>query len=213
MHHPGVDTSLPRAAKPPAGRAPIAGAHLRPPARHAPSPIPSAAAGEPFLARDGRPLRLRPIAADDVDALRRAFARMTPEQIRLRVFHVLNELPEPVARFLCHVDPDKVAAFVVTDDDGGEIRGEARVHLDPVTESAEFAIAIDPAFTGNGVGWALMTRLIATSRALGMREIWGHVLAENTAMLDLAMRLGFARETVAGEPGLLRVHLTIAAST
>lgn len=205
-----MDTPLPRAAKPPVGQAPIAATHLRPPARRVPAPAATAAAGEPFLARDGRPLRLRPIAADDVEALRRAFARMTPEQVRLRVFHVLNELPEPVARFLCHVDPDTVAAFVVTDDDGGEIRGEARVHLDAVTESAEFAIAIDPAFTGNGVGWALMTRLIETSRALGMREIWGHVLAENTAMLDLAARLGFAREAVVGEPGLLRVHLAIA---
>lgn len=135
---------------------------------------------------------------------------MTPEQIRLRVFHVLNELPEPVARFLCNVDPDKVAAFVVTDDDGGEIRGEARVHFDHVTESAEFAIAIDPAFTGNGVGWSLMTRLIETSRAHGMRAIWGHVLAENSAMLDLASRLGFSREAVSGEPGLLRVHLALA---
>ena len=162
--------------------------------------------GESFLARDGRPLRLRPITGSDVPALMRAFGRMTPEQIRLRVFHALSELPEPVARYLCNVDSDKVAAYVVTDDDGSEIRGEARVHFDAVTESAEFAIAIDPEYTGRGVGWALMTRLVESSRSRGMREIWGHVLAENTAMLDLAARLGFEREHVGGEPGLLLVR-------
>lgn len=197
----------PQAKQTPAANTRTSG--LRPPLRsEARAATPPA--GDAFLARDGRPLRLRAIDPGDVHALRRAFARMTPEQIRLRVFHVLNELPEPVARFLCNVDPDKVAAFVVTDDDGGEIRGEARVHFDRVTESAEFAIAIDPAFTGNGVGWALMTRLIEASRAFGMHEIWGHVLAENGPMLDLAMRLGFSRDPVPGEPGLLRVHRPIA---
>ena len=165
--------------------------------------------GEAFLSRDGRPLRLRPIRPDDVPALLRAFARMTPEQIRLRVFHALTELPEPVARYMCSPHPEKVAAFVVTDETGGEIRGEARVHFDQVTEGAEFAIAIDPEFTGNGVGWALMSKLIVVSRAHGMREIWGHVLAENGAMLDLAGRLGFERSVVAGEPGLLLVRMAL----
>jgi acetyltransferase len=186
--------------RPPARRASAANIE-----RDAPPPHP----GERFLARDGRPLRLRAIDAGDVAALQRAFGRMTPDQIRMRVFHALNELPAPIARYLCHVDPERVAAFVVTDDDGGEIRGEARVHFDRVTESAEFAIAIDPAFTGNGVGWALMTRLIETSRAFGMREIWGHVLAENGSMLDLAHRLGFSRESVNGEPGVLLVRMTL----
>ena len=183
-----------------------------PPSRHSAGQVPPAPAppvGEPFVSRDGRALRLRPIDGADTAALMRAFARMTPEQVRLRVFHALTELPEPVARFLCNVDTDKVAAFVVTDEDGGEIRGEARVFLDPVTESAEFAIAIDPAFTGVGVGWALMTRLIETSRDRGMREIWGHVLTENAAMLDLAARLGFDRENVGDEPGMLRVRREI----
>ena len=197
-----------------ASRAPSSpGNPLRPPTRRVPAPVDVAGTrpqpGESFLARDGRPLRLRPIDPGDVVALQRAFKRMTPEQVRLRVFHALNELPDPIARHLCNVDPEVVAAFVVTDDDGGEIRGEARAHFDRVTEGAEFAIAIDPAFTGNGVGWALMTRLIETSRALGMREIWGHVLAENGGMLDLAARLGFSREGVTGEPGLLLVRLPL----
>lgn len=186
---------------------------LRPPPRAAKvdgttAPLPRVD-GEAFVARDGRELRLRAIRPDDVAMLIRAFQRMTPEQVRMRVFHVLTELPEPVARHLCDVDTGKIAAFVVTDADGGEIRGEARVFLDEVTGAAEFAIAIDPQFTGNGVGWALMTRLIEASRARGMHEIWGHVLAENRGMIDLALRLGFDREPVLGDAGLVRVRKII----
>lgn len=165
--------------------------------------------GKSFLTRDGAPLLLRPIEIDDAEALIRAFGRMTPEQIRLRVFHTLTELPMPIARYLCKADPEKVAAFVVTDPDGIEIRGEARVYFDPVTEQAEFAIALDPAFVGRGVGHALMSQLIASCREHGMRSVWGDVLSENVAMIDLGERLGFTRQVVPGDPGLLRLTLAL----
>lgn len=165
--------------------------------------------GKPFLTRDGAPLLLRPIEMDDAAALIRAFGRMTPEQIRLRLFHTLTELPMPVARHLCKTDADSVAAFVVTDPDGVEIRGEARVFFDQVTEQAEFAIALDPAFVGRGVGYALMSQLITSCRDHGMRVIWGDVLSENIAMLDLGERLGFTRQLVPGDPGLLRLTLAL----
>jgi len=187
---------------------------LRPPqrARRSSSPPAPAAAvqqGESFQTRDGRSLLLRAIHPDDAESLRRAFARMTPEQVRMRVFHALTELPEPVARQLCAVDPEKVAAFVVTDADGSEIRAEARVHFDSVTEAAEFAIAVDPAFVGQGLGLRLMTRLLATARERGMREIWGDVLVENTPMLALSDHLGFERTADPGDPGLLRLSLLL----
>lgn len=186
----------------------------RPPQRKtspyvAAGPIP---AGETFKTRDGVDVLLRPIHPSDVAALIRAFSRMTPEQVRLRVFHVLTELAEPVARHMCRNDSDKVAAFVVTDADGSEIRGEARVHFDAVTESAEFAIALDPEFVGRGVGHALMTRLIEISRLRGMQEIWGDVLVENAAMLDLGERLHFIRKPVPGDPGIVRLARDLSVS-
>ncbi len=165
--------------------------------------------GRPFTARDGRPLILRAIRPDDVDALRRAFSRMTPEQVRMRVFHALNELPEPIARYMCNVDPEKTAAFVVTDADGGEIRAEARVHFDPVSATAEFGIAVDPAFIGQGLGLALMLELVEASRARGMIGMWGDVLVENTPMLALTDRLAFVRSTTPGDPGVLRLTLDL----
>jgi GNAT superfamily N-acetyltransferase len=125
---------------------------------------------EPFTTADGRALVLRPILPGDADALRRAFARLTPEQARLRTFHRQIELTPAAAERLARVDPDTTTAWVAVDADG-EIRGEARLHVDAVTDSAEFGVAVDPAFTSQGVGRALMRRLLEDARRRDLFEI------------------------------------------
>lgn len=163
---------------------------------------------EAFRTLDGRTLWLRPVRPDDAEALRRGFARLTPEQVRLRVFHRMNELSPEMAELLANVDPDRGAAYVATDADG-EIRGEARIYVDRTLDSAEFALVVDPDLTGKGVGRALMRRLIAESRRRGLSDLWGIVLTENTTMLDFAARLGAEREPVAGDSGTLRVRFDL----
>lgn len=164
--------------------------------------------GEAFKTLDGQTLWLRPVRPDDVEALRRGFARLTPEQIRLRVFHRMNELSPQMLHLLANVDPDKGAAYVATDADG-EIRGEARLYVDRTLDAAEFALIVDPALTGKGVGRALLLQLLAESRRRGLRELWGLVLSENTAMLDLAERMGAERSVIPGELDTLRVSFDL----
>ncbi|MFC5491280.1 GNAT family N-acetyltransferase [Dokdonella soli] len=168
----------------------------------------SRAGGEAFTTADGRTLFLRPIRPDDVEALRRGFARLTPEQVRQRVFHRMTELTPDVAELLANVDPDKGAAYVATDAEG-EIRGEARLYVDTNVEGAEFALVVDPELTGQGVGRTLVRRLIDESRRRGLSELWGFVLAGNGLMLDFASRLGAKREAVPEEPDLVRVHFDL----
>ncbi len=160
--------------------------------------------GEAFTTTDGRTLFLRPIRSTDADALLRAFARLTPEQVRLRVFHPMNELSAAAVERLCNLDPATAAAWVATDADG-EIRGDARFYSD-AARAAEFALIVDPTLNGVGIGRVLMQKLIEESRARGLRELWGVVLTENKTMLDLAQRMGATRETIPEEPGVLRVR-------
>ncbi len=164
--------------------------------------------GTPFATSDGRTLFLRAIRRDDTDALRRGFARLTPEQVRLRVFHRMNDLSPEAAERLCNVDETAGAAFVATDADG-EIRGEARMYVDATGERAEFALVVDPTLVGLGVGHALMQRLLAEARRRALSELWGSVLTENATMLDFASGLGAERIAVAGEPDLLRVSFDL----
>jgi acetyltransferase len=192
-------------------RAPVYRSATRPPPRgaHASAPAkPKRGRGEAFETADGRPLYLRAVAAGDAEALRRGFARLTPEQARLRTFHRIAELSPEMAERLTHVDPETATALVVVDADG-EIRGDARLHVDAATDSAEFGVAVDPGFTNQGIGWRLMQRLIDDAKRRGLCELWGDVLAENHTMLDFAKAMGAERRPIDSEPGLIRVTFRI----
>jgi len=174
-------------------------------------PLPERPHGTTLTLADGRRLRLRPIRPDDVEALRRGFSRLTPEQVRLRVFHMMTELSAEAAERLCNPDPDQEVAYVAVDAEG-EIRGEARFHISRGSGKAEFGIIVDPSLTGMGVGRALMRKLLIAARRRGLKEVWGLVLTENFNMIDFSHRLGAQREPVADEPACVRVRFVLAPS-
>ncbi len=176
--------------------------------RHAPRRSATPARGRAFRVADGRQFRLRAIHPSDVDRLQRAFARLTPEQVRQRTFHRMNALSTEAATRLAQVNPAQGAAFVVVDDEG-EIRGEARYYVDPEHPSAEFAVVVDPTLFGLGIGGALMRRLFSSARRRGLTQLWGSVLPQNTQMLDFARNLGARRESIADEPDLVRVRFAL----
>lgn len=184
---------------------------LRPPRRESRlvrREAPDVAPGEAFTTSDGRRLTLRPIRPGDADALRRAFARLTPDQVRSRTFHRVNELTAEVAERMTQIDPVTTTAYVVVDGDG-EVRGEARLHADIVTDSAEFGVAVDPLFTNQGIGRRLLQRLVEDARRRDLHELWGDVLAENHTMLDFVKAIGAQRQTLIDDAGVIRVSFRL----
>ena len=173
-----------------------------------PAPVSRARRGRTLKTSDGRRLLLRAISAADVEALQRGFARLTPEQVRQRIFHRMTELSPQAAANLANVDPASGAAYVAVDD-AGEIRGEARIHVQDATHDAEFALIVDPDWLGVGVGGALMRRLAEEARHRGLQEIWGKVLSGNSQMLEFASTLGAVRETLPLEPDLVCVRIDL----
>jgi RimJ/RimL family protein N-acetyltransferase len=166
--------------------------------------------GTIVTADDGGVLLLREIHPNDVDALIRGFSGLTAEEVRLRFLHPLTELPEAFARQLCDIDTEHAVAFVLVDPPGTPepvIHAVARAYIDPVTLGAEFALIVQHRFAGQGLGTLLMRKLIDACRTRGALEIWGDVLAENSAMLELCDRLGFARHSVYHDPGVVRVTM------
>jgi acetyltransferase len=186
----------------------------RPPPRETP-PQPASAprlTGEIVSTRDGRRLLLRDIDPDDVDALRRGFATLTPEEIRLRFLHPLTDLPAHMAKQFCAIDNDHAVAIVLLDPDNTSeptIRAVARAYIDPATLAAEFALIVQHTFARQGLGTLLMQRLIEACRQRGAVEIWGDVLSENSAMLELCDNLGFERRAAFHDPGIIRVTLPL----
>lgn len=78
------------------------------------------------------------------------------------------------------------------------------IHCDPDNVRAEFAVAVRSDLKGHGLSYALMTGLIAVARSRGIDELFGDVLSENGAMLQMCRELGFAIGRHPFEPGLVR---------
>lgn len=153
---------------------------------------------------DGRQFSLRPLQASDVAALRRAFLRLTPEEVELRFFYRSRELPASVQTQVQGLDPARDAAFVI--DDAGEIRAVADLHSShPDAREAEFGLIVGKAISGFGLGKLLMQRLLDEARRRGLARLSGSVRADNTRMLELCRDLGATTTADPGEPSIRSV--------
>jgi acetyltransferase len=154
---------------------------------------------------DGRRFVLRPLRTDDLEALRRAFLRLTPEEIEYRFFYRSRELPASVMAQVRDLDPARDAAFVV--DDAGEIRAVADLHADHAgAHQAEFGLIVGKAVSGHGIGRRLMLRLLEEAKRRGLAWLVGSVRADNARMLELCRDLGATITKIADEPGALCVR-------
>jgi acetyltransferase len=117
-----------------------------------------------------------------------------------------------MAAHFSQIDYDREMAFVLVEPKpAGKARGfgVARILSEPDKARAEFAVTVTSDMAGKGLGALLMNRLIDYARDYGIGEIYGDVLAENTAMLGLARSLGFQIERTPDEPEVLRVRLPL----
>jgi acetyltransferase len=142
----------------------------------------------------GRKLLLRPIRPEDEPALVRGFSRLTEDEIRSRFFAPMKELPHVTAARFTQIDYDREMAFVIAEtgvDSVEELHAVVRLIADPDNARAEFAIVVERALTGLGLGSLLMSRLIDYARSRGIGELYGDVLEDNIAMLSLCRALHF----------------------
>ena len=161
---------------------------------------------------DGRTLLLRPILPEDEPSLHKAFAKLTPEEIRLRFFVPMKAMTHLQAARFTQIDYDREMALILTEPGIAgqtEIFGVVRIAADPDNERAEYAIIVRHDFTGLGLGHLLMERIIAYAKGRGIGEIFGDVLRDNTTMLRLCDTLNFTRSVRPEEPDIVRVSLTL----
>jgi acetyltransferase len=140
----------------------------------------------------GPPVTLRPIRPEDA-AIEQAFVQsLSAESRQLRFMNAMRELtPVMLARFT-QIDYDREMALIATIEDNGEREiGVVRYVTNPDGESCEFALVVADEWQRRGLGRRMMTLLIDVARARGLREMIGHVLAENRSMLRLSESLGF----------------------
>ena len=84
--------------------------------------------------------------------------------------------------------------------------GVARFHADPDRRRAEYAIAVRSDWKGHGLGYLLMTRLIAVAREWRIGQLVGQVLRENRPMLAMCRELGFTISTDPNDASVMQVR-------
>lgn len=166
-----------------------------------------------FTLPDGRSFMIRPILPEDEPELRELVRRLPAEDVRMRFFQPIRELSHEMAARLTQLDYEREMAFIVTDPTAlpgmGKIWGVVRCNADPDMERAEYAVLVDRAVTGIGLGPMLMRYIIDYAKRRGIKELYGEVLRENEPMLRLNRALNFKIKATPDDPGVLHVSLPL----
>jgi len=167
--------------------------------------------------RDGLPVHVRPVHADDLPALRRFLAALSPSSQRLRWFTGAADT-DAAARWAADVDRRERDGLIALtgaagtaaggEDGGGTIVGHAAwVRLAP--DRAEVAFETADTMQGRGLATILLAHLAFGASAQGIATFVAEVLPENHAMLGVFRDSGLPLH-VRSEPGVLHVEMPTA---
>ncbi|ELX09510.1 acetyltransferase, GNAT family [Janthinobacterium sp. HH01] len=160
--------------------------------------------------RGGR-LLLRPIRPEDAPQHQVFFAALDPDDVRLRFFTAMRELPPAQLARLTQIDYDRAMAFIATRNSASgepETLGVVRAVADADNQSAEFAIIVRSDLKGQGLGYILFQKLIDYFRSQGTGEIVGDALAENLGVQKLVRHFGGV-VLPHPEAGMVRLQLSL----
>lgn len=145
--------------------------------------------------RDGRPALHRPLRPDDERALRDFFHSHSQETVYLRYGVAMKRLTAAQVQHFVTLDYDRrmaIGVFVSRDGDAAdefdELIGVARYDVDPATNFAECAFTVHDDFQNQGVGTALLRRIIQAARERHIEGFTAQVLASNGRMLHVFTR-------------------------
>ncbi len=155
----------------------------------------------------GLQLLLRPIRPEDEELMRRFFAQVSPDDLRLRFFAPVKDLGHAFIARLTQLDYARAMAFIAIDESTGEMVGSVRIHADANYQNAEYAILVRSDLQGHGIGWLLMQMILEYARTEDLRRIEGQVLRDNMTMLAMCAELGFRSTPDADDPGIADVSL------
>ena len=138
--------------------------------------------GERVRLRDGGEIVIRQVGPEDAAQLKRGFEHLGAVSRYRRFLAPLDHLsPEQVA-YLTHVDHTNHEAIAALDAVSGEGIGVARFIRDPNdARLAEVAIVVTDSWQGRGVGTALVERLAARMRTVGVERIAARMLVGSDA--------------------------------
>jgi acetyl coenzyme A synthetase (ADP forming)-like protein len=158
------------------------------------------------VVRDGSTLRLRPVRANDREALVAFFDRLSPESLHFRFFGIPAAPGREVSRLL---DADHDNDFVLVAEAGSRVSGIATYARDrDKPDRAEVAFAIAEALQGRGIGTRMLEVLAGIARDHHIHTFDAYVLQDNRRMMQVFLDSGFEIERRL-EGGVFHVVLSL----
>lgn len=144
---------------------------------------------------DGAVCRIRPSQPDDRDLVEACFNELSPQSWHQRFFSAKHALTSADLDRLCDIDGrDHIAFAAVRIDETGrelEALGFARcLRLGAGSDQGELAVTVVDRCQRQGLGTALLNRLVPAARAQGIESMRCEVLTTNSGMRRLAQHLG-----------------------
>ena len=102
--------------------------------------------------RDGTPVLIRRLVAEDAALYPDFLSNVTAEDLRLRFFGPIREVSHELLDKLIHYDPTCAMAFIAVDEQSQKMLGVVRLHDDTSGQTAEFAILVRGLRTTASVG-------------------------------------------------------------
>jgi acetyltransferase len=149
--------------------------------------------------RGGEHVLIRPAQPQDVVLYPDFLRDVSAEDLRLRFWARVSEFSAAEQNRLSHLDYSHEMVFLALAEATGAMLGLVRLRDELDETSAEFAVLVRSRLKAHGIGWLLMRRMIDYAKAKGLRRVYGDVLAENAAMLQMCGELGFREEDMGPE--------------
>jgi acyl-CoA hydrolase/GNAT superfamily N-acetyltransferase len=142
----------------------------------------------------GLDIFLRPAKITDEPLLKDFFYGLSGESLYKRFFSARKDMPHKRLQDFTAVDYSKkmVIMATVNEKDREEIIGIGQYELNSDMHSAEVALVVADKHQGRGVGRELLSYLILLARKRGILGFTGEVLFENSGMVQLFEKMGFA---------------------
>lgn len=160
-------------------------------------PYPRQYVGE-WTMKDGTPLTIRPIRPEDEPKLVQFHQALSEESVYLRYagqLHYDQRVAHERLSRLCFIDYDREMALVAEhtnpETKETEIIAVARLTKHYSANDGEFALLIQDAFQGQGLGTELLRRIIEVGQQEGLQRIFADILWQNRPMQTICKKHGF----------------------
>ncbi len=140
------------------------------------------------LLNDGSTIEIRPVRAQDAEAVRAMHAAMSPDNAYLRFFSLSPAAAGREARRVCREPDPGHAALLAWQAD--RLVGVASYEPAGQPATAEVAFAVPDDMHGRGIASLLLEHLVWQARQSGLRAFSAETLAENSAMLRVFADVG-----------------------